>query len=744
MADHEHELADYEHELEDPGLKLNDILFILFRHKWKIFLCATAGIAAAAAVYFFLPPVYECTAKLLVRYVVERSTVDALDSSVKTPDSEGMNLIQNNSEVEILTSRDLVTRVAEAVGVERLLRGSRGEAKKADAVRSLLSSLHITAGKDTNIISISYKNTDPDLSVLVLKELVSQYFGKHLEVHRSQTGALDFVRREADQVRARLDQTEKDLRQLENRAEISSLASLAESAATLNTELAKGEQELGAAEAELAAQQANVAELDRLAKLPVYQAAQAEKARLLNAGLGPNHPQVRALQAQIDTIGGQLQRLTQIENGQASARTDRSDQNPTLQVSTGTIQEYQALLSRMANLHQKETDLLSRYPPHNPSVKLTRAQIEDVEKQRRDLEENYPGLLETVPSAASFYSARRDFVSEKAQLVAIKARTEALRSRVRGIRERLNVLSESGPQLAELERRKAVEEANYKYFEASLERARVDETLDPSRMPNISVVQRPETAEKYSKDKQAVVIGLSFGGLAFGISIALLIELVMDRTVKRRLELEERLGIPLLLTIPYFGRNGHLRLRPPDAGQEPTKALRKSASPNLAPWESGHFIRPFCEAIRDRLILYFELHRITHEPKLVAFIGASTGAGASTLAAGLAAALSETCGGKVLLVDKEFDTMRFFGLIAKYKRSEFDYVIFDLPSLNDTGTMLAMAGFMDKVLLVVEAEASNRDVVKRAYAQLTAVKANVSAVLNKNRAYGPKWLAVDL
>jgi hypothetical protein len=394
----------------------------------------------------------------------------------------------------------------------------------------------------------------------------------------------------------------------------------------------------------------------------------------------------------------------------------------------------------MANLRQKETELLFRYPPHNPGVKFTRAQIEDVEKQRRDLEEKYPGLLETVPSAAFSQSARRDLVSEKAQLVATKARTEALRSRVSGIRERLNVLSESGPQLAELERRKAVEEANYKYFEASVERARVDETLDPSRMPNISVVQQPLAAEKYIKDKAIIVLGLAVGGLAVGVATAFLIELVMDRTVKRRLELEERLGIPLLLTIPYFGRNGHLRLSLPYAGQEPIKALQKSASPNLAPWESGHFIRPFCEAIRDRLILYFELHRITHEPKLVAFIGASIGAGASTLAAGLAAALSETCDDKVLLVDKEFDTKRFFQLIAEFKRSDFDYVIFDLPSLNDTGATLAMAAFMDKVLLVVEAEASNRDVVKRAYAELAAAKANVSAVFNKTRSYRPKWL----
>src|SRR5207247_788338 len=68
-------------------------------------------------------------------------------------------------------------------------------------------------------------------------------------------------------------------------------------------------------------------------------------------------------------------------------------------------------------------------------------------------------------------------------------------------------------------------------------------------------------------------------------------------------------------------------------------------------WEAGHFIRPYCEAIRDRLGLYFELNHLTHKPKLVGVAAFSETAGASTLAAGLAASLSETNDGKVLLVD---------------------------------------------------------------------------------------------
>src|SRR5207247_9475728 len=62
-------------------------------------------------------------------------------------------------------------------------------------------------------------------------------------------------------------------------------------------------------------------------------------------------------------------------------------------------------------------------------------------------------------------------------------------------------------------------------------------------------------------------------------------------------------------------------------------------------------MRRYCDAIRDRLGFYFELNNLTHKPKLVGVAGFSKAAGASTLAAGLAASLSETDEGKVLLVD---------------------------------------------------------------------------------------------
>jgi Mrp family chromosome partitioning ATPase len=130
---------------------------------------------------------------------------------------------------------------------------------------------------------------------------------------------------------------------------------------------------------------------------------------------------------------------------------------------------------------------------------------------------------------------------------------------------------------------------------------------------------------------------------------------------------------------------------------------------------------------------------MTHKPKLVAVTGLSKNAGVSTLAAALADTFSEAGENKVLLVDKPMVPKRFYALMEQYRDSKLDYVIFDMPALADTSSTLPMAGFMDKVLLVIEAEKSGREAVKRAYAQLST-KTDVSIVFNKSRAYGPKWL----
>ena len=671
---------ELEQEATQSGLNVHEVLLMLFRHKWKILLCAAGGLLASLAVYFLLPPVYESQAKLFVRYVVDKSAVDGIDAQIKTPNPLTDTLI--NSEVEILTSSDLAREVVQAIGVERLMPGAGADTTIEKASQSLFKGLDVSIVKGTNIISVTYRSGNRNLPMPILQELVKRYFDKHLEVHRS-IGAFDFVTKETQELQNQLNQTEAELKELKAKAGI---ISLEESTKSLATELGASEAALDTAQAELAMQQA---------------------------------------------------RVKQLETSLAVTDTDQP-KAATKPASGDVVQKYQSLISRLAQLEGAETDLLSRYTPENRLVKVKQAQIADLEKQRRDLEKKYPALIDTVVAATTSQAvARPDLLSERAHLVGAQSRVDELAARVNALKARAAIISEAAPRIEELERKREVEETNYKHSEASLEKARIDETLDPSRMPNISIVQAPSAPVKVTRDVKKFVMGLAGGGLGLGIALVLLIELVLDRTVKRSFELEQRLRIPLLLSIPDFGSNG-ARLRLPDAGHNSLLAGDENSRD-----DSGELLRPFCEAIRDRLGLFFEVNNMAHKPKLVAVTGLAKNAGASTLAAGLASTLSEGTEGRVLLVDKPVSPKRLYSMLADFKASDLDYVVFDMPSLGGTSSTLPLAGFMDTVLLVVEAGKSNRDAVKRAYAQLAA-KTKVSVVFNKTRSYGPKWLEGEL
>src|SRR5213595_3598755 len=139
---------------------------------------------------------------------------------------------------------DLLTKVAHAIG----LKPPSAAATEGEAASSIILNLKVISNKGSNIIFVSYKNHDPQMATLVLQELLSRYFVKHLEVHRS-AGAFDFVTQQTDQVRTRLNQTEDALKLLRDKTGI---VSLEEGSKALTAEAAKTQEDLNAAEAELA------------------------------------------------------------------------------------------------------------------------------------------------------------------------------------------------------------------------------------------------------------------------------------------------------------------------------------------------------------------------------------------------------------------------------------------------------------------------------------------------------------
>jgi polysaccharide biosynthesis transport protein len=359
------------------------------------------------------------------------------------------------------------------------------------------------------------------------------------------------------------------------------------------------------------------------------------------------------------------------------------------------------------------------------------------------------------------------------------------------VRAQATAVDQVEGSIMELRRKKELEEANYRYYAASLEQSRINEALGTGKVSNISPIQTPTPPYVESKKTMKLIGGIAAAGIAFGLAWAFAIELYFDRSVRRPVDVERLLRVPLFLSIPDLGRKSKLpqlknAAEPKLELENGTGTKTNGTSPIRA--ESSMVLHSFHETLRDRLISYFESVNLTHKPKLVAVTGLGRNSGVTTTAAGLARSLSETGEGNVLLVDmtagqgsaqqfyKGNDVValddilstreeahvqdnlyvvaeepgqeklsrnlpqRFTKLVPKLKASNFDYIIFDMPAVSQISITPRLAGFMDMVLLVIESEKTDRELVQRAADLLAQSNAHVGTVLNKAKNYVPSAL----
>jgi uncharacterized protein involved in exopolysaccharide biosynthesis len=100
---------------------IHDIIYVLFKHKWKILILSLLGFAAAYVFQKNQVPVYSSTAKLLVKYVIVRDEENTLQPGTRY----GSGYVVD-TELEILKSTDLTLAVAESLGVAKMALRRRG------------------------------------------------------------------------------------------------------------------------------------------------------------------------------------------------------------------------------------------------------------------------------------------------------------------------------------------------------------------------------------------------------------------------------------------------------------------------------------------------------------------------------------------------------------------------------------------------------------------------------------------
>ncbi len=741
-------------------MTVGDVYYVLFRHKWKIVILSLAGFAAAAGFYFLQPPPYQSQAELLIQYVSQAGTLPLVGSGEKVivPDATGDSVI--NSEIQILTSLDVANQAVATIGAASILAKVGGGSNVTAAAALVRNSLRVEpAGKDSSVILVTFKHPDLQIVQPVLTEVINDYLQKHREIHSPEGQYDDALGREKDNWSARLNDTEKQLADLKNK---NGIISLEDAKKGLADRIAQVQGAISDAQANLAGYEAAMKQL----------------------GTPPlEKPE------------------TVVTNAPPAAPADQVD-------------AYNAICANLDTLHQKEQAyLLQGFTKSNVLVLDLEAQLARAQTAKADLEKQYPQIASSRTASPATggqpAAAATDPQAQLAQVASLQEKLKVWNSQLGQLQTQATNLNSLGPVIAQLEQLKADQQSYVQVLTEGLQKSHVSKALDTGKAPNIKWVQSPSPPFQDWKKTRKTVAMLAFGGIFASLALAFLIELVLDRSVRRPVEIETRLKMPLFLSIPDTSRNGHARLaeaatrrqllmKNPDQAAEGKAPVGdggpapsgKNGDMQVVSAERNPALHPFCEALRDRLIVYFEVHNLTHKPKLVSVTSASPGAGVSSIAAGLAASLSETGDGNVLLVDMNaeqgasqqfyrgkagcgLDTAltaetkqealvqenlyvvngnansselprilpkRFSALVPKLKASDYDYIIFDMPPVSQTSLTSRLSRFMDMTLLVVESEKTSREVVQQANTWLVESGATVGAVLNKTRKYVPERL----
>jgi len=478
------------------GVRPRDVLAIGFRHKRVVMLCFCGILLGTIATAVLQPKQYVATTKFLI----ERERVDPVISpgasqNTAAPSSE-VSEEELNSEVELLQSDDVLREVTLACNLQDrrgLLSYVLGMPDKstriAKAANRLKRDLNIELVRKSNIISVSYPASDPQLAARVLNALDDAYLKKNVAVHRP-PGQFEFFDQETDRYKKNLADAEAQLKAFSN-------------------------QEGGVAP-----------QVDRdmtLQKLNEFHA----NLQQTRADMAATEERIRALQRQAGTTP---QRLT------TEARE------------TDDAQVLQGLKNTLMGLELKRTELLTKYQPTYPLVQEVDKQIADT-NQSIASEESKPIREETTDRNPTYSWINEELAKAKADYSGLQAKAAALETIVAKYDATAKELEQKDIVQQDLLRDVKTDEENYLLYQQKREEARMTDALDRTRILNVAVAQQP-TAPTLPSNSPLTLL-LVGGLLAVTVSLGAAFTLeYMDPSFRTPAEVATELNIPVLAAVP--------------------------------------------------------------------------------------------------------------------------------------------------------------------------------------------------
>ncbi len=486
------ELDEGDAPLDRTPFTLREALTFLFKDWKRILLAFLVPVIVAIAVALAIPPKYEASSTLLVRFGSEYAPrSDTGEAIVSAPGFSQGDIVK--SEVEILLSSAVLESAIDATGLDRLYPALAKQADqkraKALAIAQLGQDLGVVPVKDSNIIAVSLKNRDAAVARDTVNNVVAAYLVKRTAIFADPRSGI--LEEQFADTKARLEDVTNQINQLK--------------------------------------QENNITDITQERSLLLQQRASLST----------------ALQQVVAQLPELQNRLASLKKSDASTKSEVE-----LYAETGRPQATDVANQELTKLQIAEADLSKQFGPNHPKVKQIREQIRDVQKIVGQQQQTVSNAVRVGRNPAKDLLDAQT-ITANAELAAANASQDVLRKQIADVDEKLAKVTKVAEQMDQLTLQQSVIEATYRSFAQKVDEARALDQLDKQHAANVRVVEEARLPVKPTGYRTAIAL---VGGMVgvFLAAIVALISIVMRDTFVTPQQIERSLGIPVLAAVPVL------------------------------------------------------------------------------------------------------------------------------------------------------------------------------------------------
>lgn len=447
----------------DLGAALARLRAAVVRRKREFLVVWLILFLAIQAVAFFWPGTFAAQAAVLIQKTRSPGPADSDPSRAPTVIAGAVTEEEVNSEIAILTSREVLSATVAAAGLDRVptplylrvlfaplrwyeelyasYHGIPPLSGADRAIQSLERSISAERLRSSNVVLATLEARDPKVAEVVLDELLKNYLKRHTEVH-GRTQVASVFSHQADLLEHQLLEVEESLQRSKHQA--------------------------GTVDA----------------------SAERDVQLKIDASLREEADTLRRRLAELDAKLGSLDR--------ESTRDRARDM-----VSGSILDQLKAEANR---LEQEQVKMEARYRPGFP---LLEENAKKLERTREALERERGRVFEHNPALVLL---ERDRAEASAERAGVARRLKVLEEQLRSSRERLLALDEQTTEAIRGKRQaRALEERYLLYLQRGAQ-TQIDAALDENRLTNVSIVQGASASPKPVRPKRTVVLLVSIVG----------------------------------------------------------------------------------------------------------------------------------------------------------------------------------------------------------------------------------------